>query len=98
MRAFAEGFYRSPAWKRTRAAYAKSVGGLCERCMSRGIYRAGVIVHHKIHLSPENIHDPEITLGWDNLELLCRDCHAYVHGGAMEVRYTVDHYGRILPR
>ena len=60
--------------------------------------RAGVIVHHKVHLSPDNIHNPEITLGWDNLELLCRDCHAKEHGGMKEVRYTVDAYGHIETR
>ena len=37
------------------------------------------IVHHKEHLTPENINTPEIALGEDNLELLCRDCHALAH-------------------
>ena len=45
------GFYKTAAWVSCRDAYAKSKGGLCERCLSRGIYRAGVIVHHKIHLT-----------------------------------------------
>lgn len=27
------------------------------------------LVHHKTHLTPENINDPEIALGEDNLEL-----------------------------
>lgn len=98
MKPFTEGFYLSPAWKRCRASYIKSRGGLCERCLREGRYRAGVIVHHKTHLSPENIHDPEITLGFDNLELLCRDCHAAVHSGKEDVRYTVDRYGHIVPR
>jgi 5-methylcytosine-specific restriction endonuclease McrA len=48
--------------------------GLCVRCG-----RPGEIVHHKIHLTPQNINDPSIALGEDNLELLCRDCHAIVH-------------------
>lgn len=98
MREFTDGFYLSPAWKRCRASYIKSRGGLCERCYRQGRYKAGVIVHHKVHLSPENIHDPAVTLGWDNLELLCRDCHAAVHSGKEDVRYTVGHYGRIVPR
>jgi len=36
-------------------------------------------VHHKIHLTPHNIDDPNITLSEDNLELLCRECHAIEH-------------------
>ena len=32
-------------------------------------------VHHKIPLTPENIRNPDITLGWSNLELLCKKCH-----------------------
>ena len=36
-------------------------------------------VHHKIPLTPENIYNPEITLNWDNLELLCSSCHSIEH-------------------
>ena len=38
-----------------------------------------MIVHHLIELDPVNINNPEITLNFNNLELLCRDCHAEVH-------------------
>ena len=75
MKQFAESFYKSKAWQRTRDAYASSVGGLCECCRSHGLINAGEIVHHKVHLTPENINDPSIALNWDNLELLCKTCH-----------------------
>lgn len=94
MREFAESFYKSKAWQDCRAAYVKRVGGLCERCLASGIYSSGEIVHHKTHLTPENISDPEIALGFDNLELLCRDCHGNEHRG-FERRWTVDECGRI---
>ena len=94
MRPFARSFYKSKAWQRTREAYAASKGGLCERCLQSGAYKAGEIVHHKQELTPENINEPEITLAWDNLELLCRDCHAKVHKKAR--RYKVDEYGRVI--
>ena len=42
-------------------------------------HSCGEIVHHKEHLTPENINTPEIALGENNLELLCRDCHALAH-------------------
>ena len=97
MKEYAEPFYKSAAWKKTSAAYRKSVGGLCEVCYSKGIIRAGEIVHHKIHISPENIHDTSVTLSWDNLQLVCRDCHAMVHEQRKR-RFDVDEYGRVIPR
>lgn len=78
-REFAKAFYRSAEWESCRAAYMHSVGYLCERCKAKGIIRTGDTVHHKIHLSPENINDPSVTLNWDNLECVCRDCHAELH-------------------
>ena len=78
-RDFAKAFYHSQAWKQTQAAYVKQSGGLCERCLQNGLVTAGVIVHHKIHLTPDNINDPTVTLNPDNLQLLCRDCHASIH-------------------
>ena len=79
MKEFAEKFYKSKAWARCRAAYAKSRGNLCEVCLSKGIIKPGVIVHHKVHIDPDTINDPNVTLSFDNLQLLCRDCHAQVH-------------------
>ena len=94
MRKFAEAFYRSPAWRNCRAAYISSVGGLCERCLQRGLIRAGDTVHHIRELSPDNIDDPDVTLNWDNLICLCRDCHADVHR-KVERRFRVDEFGRV---
>lgn len=93
---YAQEFYRSMAWRNCRDAYASSVGGLCEECLKDGIITAGEIVHHKIHVSPETIHDPGILLNWDNLELVCRSCHLKLHGD--KKRYSVDQAGRIIPR
>lgn len=66
--------YNSKHWALTRDAYFKSVFAICERCGN-----AGEIVHHKQHISPENINDPGITLSWANLEVLCIDCHNKEH-------------------
>lgn len=38
-------------------------------------------VHHKKHLTPENIGDPRITMNMDNLVSLCKDCHFAEHVG-----------------
>ena len=95
MKDYAKTFYKSQAWKDTRNAYAKSKGYLCEVCLAKGIYRSGEIVHHKIHLSPENIADPSVSLNWDNLQLVCRDCHAQLHDNKQR-RYKLDELGRVI--
>lgn len=93
-RVFAEGFYKSRRWQETRAAYIASVGGLCERCLKKGLYHPAVIVHHKVYITPDNIHNPEITLNWDNLEALCRRCHEDEHSGSMR-RYRILEDGTV---
>lgn len=95
MKRFAERFYKSQAWKETRRAYAASRGHLCEDCLRRGLYRPGEIVHHITPLTPENIDDPVVSLGWQNLELLCRDCHARRH--QVERRFCFGENGEVLP-
>lgn len=79
MREFAKGFYNSKKWQDCRNSYFKKVGGLCERCLKAGKITPGEIVHHKIYLDQDNIKDPRISLNFDNLELLCRNCHAKEH-------------------
>lgn len=101
-RDFARAFYHSREWKRTREAYLKHRHGLCERCLSRGYAEKGEIVHHRRHLTPENIGDPSVTLSFDNLELLCRKCHAEEHpeiyGGRWETRVGFDADGNVYER
>lgn len=86
-RAFTDGFYNTKAWKSCRESYKRSKGGLCEDCLKRGIITAGAEVHHVKELTPKNIHDPNVTLNWNNLALLCKDCHAKRH---TRRRYSVD--------
>lgn len=93
-REFARDFYNSQAWINCAKAYKKYRKGLCESRLADGIYKPGVIVHHKIHLTPENIKDPNVALNWENLKLLCRDHHAKEHGG--EKRYKFGPDGRII--
>lgn len=95
MRDFAKSFYTSYAWEQTRKAYAKKARGLCEVCAAKGLIVPGEIVHHKIHLSPQNINDPNITLSFDNLQLVCRACHAEIHERQRKRRYTVDENGHV---
>lgn len=94
MQEYAERFYKSKAWQACRLSYVKAVGGLCEECLKQGRYNPGVIVHHKVHITPENINCPEITMNFANLELLCSLHHAEAHGKKIR-RYKVDELGRV---
>lgn len=94
MKDFAESFYKSKTWQRCRAEYVKQAKGLCENCLKKGLYRSGEIVHHKTALTPDNISNPAVTLNFDNLQLLCRDCHAIAHKPSK--RYKVDELGRVI--
>lgn len=78
-REFAKAFYKSKAWEKTRQAYFETQHGYCERCLAKGIVSPGEIVHHKVHITPENIGNPAVTLAFSNLELVCRKCHALEH-------------------
>lgn len=95
MREFARSFYLSKAWRNTREYIFARDMGLCVRCG-----KPGEIVHHKIHLTPENINNPDIALSADNLELLCRDCHALEHIAelptAAELKF--DEQGNLVER
>lgn len=95
MQDYAEHFYKSKAWQNCRALYLKKAGGLCEHCLALGLYKRAEIVHHKTHITPENINDPNITLNHANLEALCRDCHAEAHGETPK-RYKLDALGRVI--
>lgn len=72
-------FYHSKAWLDCRDGYIKSVNGLCERCLAKGQYTPGKVVHHKTYITPQNVNEPEITLSWDNLEYLCQMHHNEEH-------------------
>ena len=92
---YAKGFYKSQAWQKCRESYIKYRGGLCERCLAKGLIKAGVIVHHKNYISADNIQDNEITTNFDNLELLCIDCHNKEHKKKNEKRFVVDNFGKV---
>lgn len=101
---FAKPFYDSKEWQRCRAAYIshrKSVdGGMCETCHEK----PGYIVHHKIELTPENINNPDITLGFENLKYDCHECHNREHGkckdtvpGLVQYKFGSDGNVQALP-
>lgn len=74
MKDYAKKFYKSKEWKKCRDSYFKYKLGICERCGANGD-----IVHHKNYIHPGNINNPEVTLNWENLEVLCQKCHNKEH-------------------
>ena len=90
---FSKSFYKSKAWRKCRESYISHVYGLCERCQEPGL-----ILHHKVLLTAENINNPDITLNWNHLEYLCLTCHNQEHGAKEEgQRYKFDSNGNIIP-
>ena len=99
MQDFARKFYLSKIWRDTREYIYKRDMGLCVRCG-----KPGEIVHHKIRVSEMTINDPSVLLSFDNLELLCRQCHEAEHyderlrrgkGDHDAKRFFVDENGKI---
>lgn len=112
-REFARQFYSSAAWQSCRNEYMKQAHHLCEDCLKRGIYKPAKEVHHIEELTPQNITNPEITLGFNNLVALCKECHAERHDNhgrwakvnaarreakQKSLRYEVDSCGRVTAR
>lgn len=71
--------------------------GMCERCFSVGRLEPAKVVHHKEHLTPDNVGDPSVAVSYDNLQRLCQDCHAEVHAGRQQARVTFDESGMPVP-
>lgn len=85
-------FYSSPEWQRTREAYRKQQRYICEKCGTPG----AVAVHHIVHLTEDNVDDPNVSLSFDNLQLLCNICHANAHRKHPR-RFVVDEDGNVIP-
>ena len=95
---YAKAFYKSRQWESCRDLYIRSRDGLCEDCLAKGIYKPRKVVHHIVSLTPENINNPAITLSFDNLRLVCQDCHAAQHAKGPTRRYSFDAAGNIILR
>ncbi len=70
-------FYNSKKWRKLSEVYKDYKDNKCERCGND--VELSKIVHHKIHLDDTNINDANITMNFDNLELVCRTCHNQEH-------------------
>ena len=90
-RDFAKDFYNSGKWRKCSKAFAASKFYMCEKC---GRPAKHYIVHHIKPLDQNNIGNPEITMSWDNLMLLCHACHQAIHG--RQETAVFDEYGDMI--
>ncbi len=85
-------FYRSDEWHLARAIKICDANGICEKC---GV--PGNEVHHKIHLTINNVDNHSISLNQDNLILLCTDCHNKEHHRfGRNTTYVFDDEGNLI--
>lgn len=96
MRNVPKSFYQSKQWQTTRTLYLKTVNGLCEDCLAKGIYTPAEHIHHLKHLNSNNINDPRIAYGFDNLRAVCIECHNKRHAQPKQERYTFDEHGNVV--
>ena len=68
-------FYSSAEWKELRHQKFLDANGMCELCKKNGIKKCGNEVHHIIPIEK----DWNKRLDYDNLILLCSDCHNAQH-------------------
>ena len=66
----------SRAWRGLRLRKLQ-VSPVCERCDAAGYVKAASEVHHKIPVSV----DPSREMDFNNLQSLCKQCHAEIHRG-----------------
>ena len=73
-------FYASEAWQAFRLLIISERGLRCEYCGELVTKAADLTLHHKIELTPENVHDVMISLNPDNVMVVHHDCHNKIHG------------------
>ena len=104
-------FYNSKAWKSVKKYIWTKQNLLCNRC-HKPVYVDGLskwipkdqrrigIVHHIEYLNDTNIGNKNISLGEDNLEGLCKDCHEKEHHQDLATRkdYDFDEDGNLIKK
>lgn len=77
-------FYRSDEWRQFReiviAERLSPEGFTIDERTGKPIVRAyDIILHHKIELTEENVHDVSIALNPDNIMIVSHKSHNYIH-------------------
>jgi hypothetical protein len=88
-------FYASEKWINFRLGLINERGTKCSRCGERIAKSKDLIGHHKVELTPENVHDRMISLNPELVDLVCFDCHNKEHNrfGKQAVKQVYLVYG-----
>lgn len=71
--------YHTVEWQRVREYVILRAQGLCEQCLREGKVEVGTEVDHIEPLNEQNWQDWNIAYNPDNLQLMCKQCHAAKH-------------------
>lgn len=75
-------FYCSKPWRELSYKIKVDRGGECERCGWQAVSNddwSGLIGHHKIELTDDNVDDASVSLNPNNVEIICLRCHNSEH-------------------
>ena len=84
-------FYNSSEWRRLRARKFADAEGLCEKCYKEGKIVEGKEVHHIIPIDK----DWSKRLNYDNLILLCPDCHNAAHKRTSPLQQFLEEFDKL---
>jgi 5-methylcytosine-specific restriction endonuclease McrA len=96
MKRIGDPIYHTQRWRKLRRAYYRSEYGVCEWCGG-----PGKIVDHIEPITNDNLNDPQVTFGWDNLQLLCQECHntkTFKKYNSIREDVTFDELGNLVKR
>lgn len=90
-----QAFYTSKPWIDFRLRLIVERGLRCEHCGQLVIHARELTAHHKIELTPENVHDHMISLNPELVMLVHHKCHNEIHKrfGAKRSRSVYLVYG-----
>lgn len=73
-------FYTSDVWQNFRMLIINQRGLRCEHCGERVAKAKDLTLHHSVvELTPENVHDVNISLNPDNVMVVHHVCHNQLH-------------------
>lgn len=72
-------FYRSKEWEEFRQIYLLNHEMVCVHCGEPIVRKYDAILHHKEELTEDNVHDYNVSLNEDNIDLVHHHCHNKIH-------------------
>jgi hypothetical protein len=77
--AILKSFYASEKWQKFRRLIISERGLKCEHCKELVLKSGDLTIHHIEELTPENVHDINISLNPANVMVVHHECHNKIH-------------------